>query len=373
MTLIFFYLFLICAVLQVAFYLVIFSSFAFSKDLEAAKSENQPFVSVIIAARNEAENLTLLIQKLNEQVYGNFEVCIINDRSTDDSKEILESLKEKYVWLKVLHIDFVPATFNPKKYALQKGIAQASGEYLLFTDADCLPVSTTWISSIMAKYKDNTAVILGFSDYLAKGTLLNKLIRWDTFYTAVQYFSLAHVGFPYMGVGRNLSYKKSLFKKVGGFRKIADITGGDDDLLIGKMATKENTTYTYFFDSQTISKPETTWESWFKQKLRHLSVGVYYPLKVKFILGLLQFSFIFFYLLLFVLLILAYKIAIIATVYLFRILTTWIILNRIAIKFYGKKRKRQLLSLMPIFELFYVAYYIVVGIAALINRKVKWK
>mgnify|MGYP001127043203 CR=1 FL=1 len=374
MTLIFFYLFLICSCLQLAFYLSICAPFAFSKREEEKRPSLQKFVSVVIAARNEAENLPSLLEQLAEQNYDNYEVIIVNDRSTDNSGAILDKWSSEHKWLKYLQIDEVPAHINPKKNALQVGIEQAKGEVLLFTDADCTPLSNNWIESMASAYtNDGVSVVLGFSDYEEKNTLLNRLIRWDTFYTAVQYFSLAQMGLPYMGVGRNLSYKKSLFKKSGKFSRFSNIIGGDDDLLVGRMATKNNTALIYTPDSQTVSKPEPTWSLWFKQKHRHLSVGVYYPLKIKLILGLIQLSFIFLYLLLFVLLILAYKIVIIATVYLFRTATTWIILNRIAIKFYGKKRKWQLLSLMPIFELFYVAYYTVAGIAALLNRKVKWK
>lgn len=373
MILIFFYLFIVCTGLQLAFYIGVCLPFSISKQKKLEKQFKQSLVSVIIAAKNEADNLPFLLEKLKRQDYATFEVVVVNDRSDDGSKKILENYAQHNSWLRVLHIDTVPLGFNPKKYALQKGIEQAKGDYLLFTDGDCLPSTNHWISSIVSAYAEDTSIVLGFSDYELQNSLLNGMIRWDTFYTAVQYFSLAYVGMPYMGVGRNLSYKKSLFNRGGGFRKIAKITGGDDDLFIGKVASSENTSIIYFFDSQTVSKPERDWFSWFKQKRRHLSVGVYYPLKVKFVLGLLQFSFIFYYLLLFVLLILTYKIVIVAAVYLFRTLTTWIILNRIANKFYDRKRKWQLLSFMPIFELFYVAYYTVVGIATLINRKIKWK
>ena len=330
-------------------------------------------VSVIIAAHNEAENLPDLLKSLQKQEYTNFEVIIVNDRSKDETAKILADAEKQWNRLKVIHISEVPQNMNPKKFALQSAINIARGEVLLLTDADCVPCSTKWIGKIVSHYRNETEIVLGFSDYRTEKTFLNKFIRWETFYTAVQYFSLAFIGFPYMGVGRNLSYKKSLFKNKDGFKGISHITGGDDDLLIGKWATRQNTGLAFAFETQTLSEPEKSISSWFKQKHRHLSVGVHYPFKILVILGIIQVSYIFFYLLLVVLLIVAYKIVIVASVYLFRILAVWIILDSIAVKFYGKQRRWQLSLFVPIFELFYVAYYIIAGIAALTNRNAKWK
>lgn len=331
------------------------------------------FVSVIIAAHNEAENLPVLLKSLQEQEYIKFEVIIANDRSTDETDKILTDAEKQWDCLKVVHISEVPRGMNPKKYALQSAIKIAQGEILLLTDADCEPCSPGWITNMVNHYGDDTEIVLGFSDYSIEKTLLNKFIRWETFYTAVQYFSLAFIGFPYMGVGRNLSYKKSLFKNKEGFKGVSHITGGDDDLFVSRWANKENTSLAFSPETQTLSVPKKSIEAWFKQKHRHLSVGVFYPFRILVMLGIIQVSYIFFYLLLVVLLFIAYKIVIVASVYLFRILTVWIILDSIAVKFYGKQRRWQLSLFVPIFELFYVAYYIIAGIAALTNRNIKWK
>lgn len=330
-------------------------------------------VSVIIAAHNEASNLPTLLASLQKQKYPNFEVIIANDRSSDKTGKILIDAEKQWNWLKVVHISEVPQGMNPKKYALRSAINIAQGKVLLLTDADCVPCSRDWIKNMADHYYENTEIVLGFSDYREEKTLLNRFIRWETFYTAVQYFALAFIGFPYMGVGRNLSYKKSLFKNKEGFKGISHITGGDDDLLVGKWASKENTALAFLPETQTLSEPEKRIGTWFKQKHRHLSVGVYYPFKILVILGIIQVTYIFFYLLLVVLLIVAYKIVIVASVYLFRTLAVWIILDSIAVKFYGRQRRWQLSLFVPIFELFYVAYYIIVGITALTNRKIKWK
>ena len=103
------------------------------------------------------------------------------------------------------------AKFHPINY-----VFFAKFEIMLLTDADCLPATENWISSMQSCYSDNTEIVLGYSPYLKKPGLLNKVIRWETYHTAMQYLSYALAGIPYMGVGRNLSYKKTLFNQQKG-------------------------------------------------------------------------------------------------------------------------------------------------------------
>ena len=372
MTDIIFSVFLISAIIQLLFYVAVFAPFAFSK-LDVTSVATSVKVSVIIAARNEFENLKKLLPKLKEQEYIDFEVIIVNDRSTDESLELLKSWEQDQYWLSVIHLTKIPSGLNPKKYAIIRAVEKAKGEILLFTDADCLPCSSKWINSIVANYTGKTDIVLAYSSYIAENSVLNFFIRWETFYTAVQYFSLAHVGLPYMGVGRNLSYRKNLFIDNKGFENIARITGGDDDLFVSGLANAENTSYVCSYESQTISVPEKNWKDWFRQKRRHLSVGVHYPLKIVVILGTLTMSQIFFYLTLLLLVIIWHKIVIVAAVYLFRMLTVWLVLKKIDQKLNNKNHHWLLTGFAPIFELFYVAYYIVTGLATLTNRNIKWK
>ena len=367
-----FLIFLISCSIQVLFYVFVFAPFAFSKPKIKSTVSNLK-VSVIIAARNEYENLKNLLPKLEAQEYSKFEVIIINDRSEDKTGEILSFWEKQHDWLKVLHHTEIPTGVNPKKYAISQGVAQASGEIIILTDADCLPYTSKWINSIVANYSEKTGIVLGYSSYIADNSVLNFFIRWETLYTAVQYYSIAHAGIPYMGVGRNLSYRKKLFIDNKGFEKIAKITGGDDDLFVSGLATAENTSYVCSLDSQTVSVPEKSWKDWFKQKRRHLSVGVHYPLKIVLILGVLNVSQIFFYVTLLLLIIVWYKIVIVAAVYLFRMLTVWLVLRKVDQKLNKKNQHWHLTDFAPIFELFYVAYYIVTGLATLTNRNIKWK
>ncbi|MEM1135236.1 MAG: glycosyltransferase, partial [Bacteroidota bacterium] len=218
--------FLLLSFLQIFIYLFVLGPFAYSATPVFQQSKTLK-ISVIIAARNEYENLKRLLPKLDEQVYPNFEVIIANDRSEDNTAGLLEEWMSKVQWLKVVSIFNVPQGINSKKYALTQAIEKAAGEILILTDADCLPFTNHWINTISSTYTDDIEIVIGYSNYETDTSLLNYCIRWETFFTAVQYFSLAYIGLPYMGVGRNLSYRKNLFIKNKGFNKIASITGGD--------------------------------------------------------------------------------------------------------------------------------------------------
>jgi len=173
-----------------------------------------------------------------------------------------------------------------KKYPLSVGIREAKHEILLLTDADCVPASEFWIEKMQDGYHENTEIVLGYGAYHKQRGLLNKLIRFETFHTALQYLSYALAGIPYMGVGRNLSYKKSLFFRNKGFSSINHIPGGDDDLFINQTATKKNTEVVIDPDAITRSIPKTTWAGWLRQKARHYTTAKFYKPKHKLLLGL---------------------------------------------------------------------------------------
>jgi glycosyltransferase involved in cell wall biosynthesis len=226
-----------------------------------------------------------------------FEIIVVNDQSTDNSKEILDCFSEKYPQLSILSIPVGEVKTLPgKKYALSKGIEAARFERLLLTDADCKPSSNQWLKIMASAPALNlkSQISLGYGAYETKSGLLNKFIRWETVNTCMQYASYAAIGQPYMGVGRNLSYNKSLLTGLDmdtHFQAIYTHTpSGDDDLLICKIANRENTNVCLDKDAFTISTPSLTWKAWWKQKTRHSSTGKYYPGKVRNLLGLYALS-----------------------------------------------------------------------------------
>lgn len=281
-----FYCFAAATTIQVFYYLWFFSRIAFYKPRPKPKSQQHP-VSVIICARDEDENLARNLPGVLVQNYpSSYEVVAVNDNSLDDSKYILQELKKTFKSLQVIELTQEAKLISGKKYPLSIGIKESRHEVLLLTDADCVPASEYWIQKMQDAYDDNIEIVLGYGAYHKRPGVLNKLIRFETFHTALQYLSYALAGIPYMGVGRNLSYKKGLFFRNKGFSSINHIPSGDDDLFINKVATKKNTAVNIDPEAITRSIPKRTWSAWFKQKSRHFTTAKYYKPKHKFLLGL---------------------------------------------------------------------------------------
>ena len=281
-----FVLFAFVAFVQVLYYLILFSKIAFYKPKQKTQSRQHP-VSVIICARDEDENLARNLPGVLVQNYkSTFEVVAVNHNSLDDSKYILQELKKTFKSLNVVELTQEAKLISGKKYPLSIGIREAKHEVLLLTDADCVPASEFWVEKMQDAYDDDTEIVLGYGAYHKTSGMLNKMIRFETFHTALQYLSYALAGMPYMGVGRNLSYKKDLFLRNKGFASINHIPSGDDDLFINKVATKKNTAIIIDPEAVTRSIPKTTWKGWFKQKSRHYTTAKFYRPQHKFLLGL---------------------------------------------------------------------------------------
>jgi cellulose synthase/poly-beta-1,6-N-acetylglucosamine synthase-like glycosyltransferase len=249
-------------------------------------------VSVIICARNEEKNLMDLIPQIMDQEYPVFELVIVNDSSWDDTDAILTAFSVRYPNLKIVTLDEEKQNLQGgKKFALTLGIKAAKYNVLLLTDADCMPKSDQWIRHMIRPMQEDTEISLGFSPYRKYAGWLNKLIRFDTLMVGLSYLGFAKAGLPYMGVGRNLAYKKDLFFKVGGFKKHYNLNSGDDDLFINEVANSNNTRIVFNPESQTESEPHTTWSKWFTQKRRHLSTSPRYKSIHKNLLALWPFTY----------------------------------------------------------------------------------
>lgn len=280
--------YLLCAItaVQLFYYLFFYTRVAFFKAKEKKQSQQHP-VSVIICARDEDENLARNLPGVLVQQYGSsYEVVVVNDNSMDDSKYILQELKKTFKSMNVVELTQEAKLISGKKYPLSIGIREAEHEVLLLTDADCVPASEHWVQKMQDGYDKGIEIVLGYGAYHKKKGLLNKLIRFETFHTALQYLSYALAGIPYMGVGRNLSYRKELFIRNKGFSSINHIPSGDDDLFVNKVATKKNTAVVIDPDAVTRSIPKTTWKGWLRQKSRHYTTAKFYKPKHKFLLGL---------------------------------------------------------------------------------------
>lgn len=293
--LIIFIAFCVLSFIQLFYYLFFFSRLSFYKAKSSSTSQTHP-VSVVICARDEARNISEHLPTVLEQDYPfTHEVLVVDDNSYDETKYILEDLKKTHKQLQVITLTQEAKVVPGKKFPLSIGIKSAKHEIVLLTDADCSPVSNKWIDSMQHVYDEKTEIVLGYGSFQKKSGMLNKLIRWETFHSALQYFSYALAGVPYMGVGRNLSYTKTIFFRNKGFASHNNIPGGDDDLFVNNAATKHNTRINIDKDSFTVSKPASTWAQWRIQKRRHYTTSKYYKKSHKFLLGLYSLSHFFYY------------------------------------------------------------------------------
>ncbi|MGC4101862.1 glycosyltransferase [Ferruginibacter sp.] len=290
-----FYGFCLITLIQLFYYAFFFMRLVMYKPSPKTTSQTHP-VSVIICSRDEAANLAKnLPGSLVQQYRTTHEVIVVNDNSYDDSKYLLEEFQKTFKQLHVVELKQEAKFIPGKKFPLSVGIKTAKYEVVLLTDADCVPASEFWIDKMQASYDEDTEIVLGYGAYHKKTGLLNKLVRWETFHTALQYLSYALAGKPYMGVGRNLSYKKTVFFRHKGFSAHNNVASGDDDLFITTAATPANTKINIDADTFTLSEPAKTFGQWMKQKKRHYSTAKYYKGIHKFLLGLYSFSQFLFY------------------------------------------------------------------------------
>lgn len=248
----------------------------------ADESAAKPGVTVVISARNEGYNLEHYLQAVLTQDYPEFEVFVVDDGSGDDTADVIERYKNEYLNLRSTFVPKGARVSSTKKLALTMAAKSAKYEYLLLTDADCCPESNHWISAMMSGFEnDNVEMVLGYGAYFFEKGKINRLTRYNTLYTGLLYLGAALAGKPYMGVGRNLAYKKSMFFRKGGFAGLNHYAAGDDDLFVNKVATRENTAVVVSRESVTWSITKQTWHDWVQQRRRHLSVSPEYKWQTK--------------------------------------------------------------------------------------------
>jgi cellulose synthase/poly-beta-1,6-N-acetylglucosamine synthase-like glycosyltransferase len=233
-------------------------------------------ISVVICARNEAENLRAhlplwLDQQGLEPLGLDYELIVVDDGSEDASPQILAEAAQAHPRLRVLRLEPEAKSLPGKKGPLDLGLRAARGAWALLSDADCRPASPARPSA-------------------CHGGLLNGWVRFETFHTALQYLSWALHGMPYMGVGRNLAYRRSLWAAQGGFAAHAHWPSGDDDLTVNRMAEPGRVAAVWDPEAWTFSQAPETWPEWYRQRFRHFSTGASYRARHRFWLGIYAMS-----------------------------------------------------------------------------------
>ncbi|MEI8047677.1 MAG: glycosyltransferase [Bacteroidota bacterium] len=353
---------------QVVYYWFIYGKVAFFKQKnEFARSDQG--VSVIVCARDEYYNLKENLPKLLSQDYSKFEVVVVNHSSEDDTQYLLRDMAAEHPNLKIVNLAQDLNFFTGKKFPLSIGIKSASYEILVFTDADCVPRSNQWLRRMAANFTEGTHIVLGYGAYQNSKSLLNLLIRFDTTRVAMNYLGFARLGMPYMGVGRNLAYRKSLFYNQNGFISHYRIQSGDDDLFINKAATAKNTRIEILPEAHTISLPKTTLNQWIRQKRRHLMTGGYYKPSHKFALGLFAFTQVLFWISAICLLSFWYQPYIVLAFIGIRIFSQLFVTAKVM----RKLSEKGFLLLVPVFEFFLMLVSPLLAVANMIKKPVKWR
>ncbi len=364
------YAFGLVALIQLFYYWFFFSRLAFRKPKK--KYDATPPVSVIICAKNEYLNLEENLPFFLDQDYPDFEVLVINDGSDDESELLLHELRGKNHRLTVVNLQKNVNFFRGKKFPLSIGIKEARHGLIVVADADCRPVSRQWIAGMVSRFDPATEIVLGYGPYRKKPGLLNKLIRYDTFFIGLQYLSFALAGNAYMGVGRNLAYRREVFFRVKGFTSHYTVMSGDDDLFINQAATRRNVRIEVDPDSHTLSLPKESLGKWFHQKRRHMTTGKYYKPRFKFLLGLFSASQVLFYLLFAILM----ACCVLSTIGLIAAAIFGIRMISMLIIFYkaGKKLNQSRLSLYsPLFDLIMLGMNLIFAFSAMFFNNNRWK
>lgn len=357
--------------IQLIYYWAFFSRLAFFRPEANNSGDGQslPGVSVVMSARDEYHHLLHNLPKILNQDYPEFEVVIVNHTSTDETASLLKELTPRYSHLKVVNIEQELNFFKGKKFPLSIGIKSARNELLLLTDADCAPSSDQWIKQMVQSYDDETDIVLGYGPYLKVKGILNYIIRYDTLMVAMQYLSFALAGLPYMGVGRNLSYRKSVFIKNKGFTSHYRIASGDDDLFINQVAKRKNTKIEINPESFMYSAPKTSFKNYFRQKRRHLTTGKYYKARFKWLLGTYSGSQLIFWILFILLLSLNIQPFIVLGLFLLKLLSAAIIQKNVIYKLH----EPQLLLFSLAIEPLYVLVLPLITLISSINQPKAWK
>ncbi len=269
---------LLLILIQAVFYIL--PAFALRKSDAEKSNADLPPVSVIIACRNELQNLKSNLQYIINQQYPEFEIVIVDDNSTDGMYEYVSNLAKT----SPRSIKLVKNDGKGKKSALSCGIRAGAYEHLIFTDADCRPTSEHWISGMMSHFNEGNPLVVGYGELSGK-TFAARFASYDAALIALQYMGFASLGHAYMAVGRNIAYSRKLWDTLGGFASHSDMASGDDDLFVREAARHIRPTVCILPEAKTISPAKDSILKLLRQKSRHVSTSVKYSLMDKFLSG----------------------------------------------------------------------------------------
>lgn len=363
------YFFIAIIAIQVIYYLFIFTRFAFVSS--KTKSSVAVSVSVIVCSKNDEKNIIELVPLLANQDYPDFEIILIDDASTDETLTHFKRFEKEYSNIRIVKIVPTEAFWGNKKYALTLGIKSAQKDYLLFIEPNCLPKTNKWISEISSGFSEKKTIVLGYSAFKkVRFSLLNILTRHQSLFSAVQYFSWAKLGHPYMGISRNMGYKKDEFFKINGFISHMRSRFGDDDLFINQASNSKNTDVVYSPSSFTYAAPHQTYSDWFKERRKYLFTANSYKFFDKFQLSIFNISQVLFFVVMIFELIFEFDyIELLLLLIGIRYFIVWLVIGISSVKL----REKSVIFWFPITEIINIIIQSALYIINIFSKPLHWK
>jgi glycosyltransferase involved in cell wall biosynthesis len=267
-------------IIQLLFYFLLYRKpyiYELKREKNSLSDQDLPPISIIIASKNESEYLAENLPKILEQDYPDYEVIVVNSGSTDETDMVLKRLELDH---KNLYHTYVPnnaESINEKKLALTLGIKAAKNDLLIFTESYCAPCSNQWIREYANAFAGGKDIVLGYCKFnIKKSVPMRRFVLYDNLIHCLKYLSLAIKHKPFMGIGRNMGYKRDLFFENKGFSSILNIEGGEDDLFINTVANKTNTTVITSPDSMTESSLINRFSTWRELKSKYMHTKQFY-------------------------------------------------------------------------------------------------
>lgn len=264
---------------------ILYSIFLFRKPQAFDKKREEiivdeadlPGISVIVTSKNKSFELEKNLPYFLNQNYPLYEVIVVNSGSTDDTDVVLKSAEQKY---SRLYHTFIPAgadEVNEKKLAITLGVKAAKYDIVLFSESYCRPSSTNWIREFGKEFTKGKDILLGYSKVVFTNRVrLGNFIRYDNLIHHLKFLSMAIAGKPFMGIGRNMAYKKELFFNKKGLSSVLGIDGGEDDLYINRISNKKNTGVILSKDSITETDSVDSFSTWRSIKSKYLYTKQFY-------------------------------------------------------------------------------------------------
>ncbi|MDR0790181.1 MAG: glycosyltransferase [Bacteroidales bacterium] len=360
--------------LQMLYYFLVYGSVAHYKRYEQKRtkehsSRNLPSVSIVIVTKDEQENLKQRLPIILEQQYPNFEVVVVNNASSDETEFMLKVLEKIYAHLKVVNLyTETPNKFQGKKYPLSLGIKSAKNDYILLTNANCVPNSYFWVLNMVKGLAPKKNIVLGCNLYERKKTLLNIFIQYDSLNQAINYEGMALLGNPYKATGDNLIISRKGFFDSGGFISLYNISSGDMELFVNHVAKRKNTSVVLNEEAYVKTEAPSSFSAWCNQKRRRLRTAHYYKFWDKFIVATPVWTTLLFYASLVVLFLLNFPWQWIVAGLIVKILV------QILLFYKGSSvlMKNKLCIFAPLFEIFFLVFNTIIGINTLFSKKERW-